>query len=94
MRKRLEAHGVKTYNGVTDSTATPPSSSVPAAMKPKSPSIRSTCQPRPRRHPYTTYAHMANIKNQPIPGFYATAMASTRGNSPTRDLTSTSPAAS
>jgi mannonate dehydratase len=35
--------------------------------------------------PYTTYAHMANIKNQPVPGFYATSRGVTR-NSPTREF--------
>jgi mannonate dehydratase len=35
---------------------------------------------------YTTYAHMSNIKNQKVPGFYATSMGTTRGNAPTREF--------
>ena len=29
---------------------------------------------------YTTYAHMSNIKNQPVPGFYQTSVGKTRGD--------------
>src|SRR5260370_6281639 len=35
---------------------------------------------------YTTYAHMANIKNQPTPGFYQTSIGKTRGNADTREF--------
>src|SRR2546428_102476 len=35
---------------------------------------------------YTTYAHMANIKNQPTPGFYQTSVGKTRGNADTREF--------
>jgi mannonate dehydratase len=35
---------------------------------------------------YTTYAHMANIKNQPTPGFYQTSIGVTRGQAQTREF--------
>ena len=35
---------------------------------------------------YTTYAHMSNIKGGVVPGFYQTAMGSTRGGAPTREF--------
>ncbi len=35
---------------------------------------------------YTTYAHMANIKDQKTPGFYQTSPGTTRGNAPTREF--------
>ncbi|MGH9722746.1 MAG: mannonate dehydratase [Bryobacteraceae bacterium] len=35
---------------------------------------------------YTTYAHIANIKAQPTPGFYQTAVSTTRGDASTREF--------
>lgn len=36
--------------------------------------------------PYTTYAHMANLKNQAIPGYYQTAHVADRGGATTREF--------
>ena len=86
MRNKLEANGVRIYNiGVIDLHCDPTmvlgSSGVDRKIEQYKDYL--TNLGRAGIH-YTTYAHMANIKNQPIPGFYATAMGKIRG-SPTRE---------
>ena len=87
MRKKLEANGVRIYNiGMIDLHCDPTivlgSSGVDRKIEQYKEYL--TNLGRAGIH-YTTYAHMANIKNQPIPGFYATAMGTIRG-SPTREF--------
>ncbi|HUQ91021.1 MAG TPA: mannonate dehydratase, partial [Bryobacteraceae bacterium] len=88
MRKRLDANGVKIYNiGIIDLHCDPTLVLGTAGVETKIQQYKDYLANLSRAgiH-YTTYAHMANIKNQPIPGFYATAMGKARGNSPTREF--------
>src|SRR6185295_4322794 len=88
MRKRLDANGVKLYNiGIIDLHCDPTMVLGTSGVETKIQQYKDYLGNLNRAgiH-YTTYAHMANIKNQPIPGFYATAMGTTRGNSPTREF--------
>ena len=88
IRKRLEAHGVKIYNiGIIDLHCDPTMVLGTSGVETKIAQYKEYLANLGRAGiPYTTYAHMANIKNQSIPGFYATAMSKTRGNSPTREF--------
>ena len=87
MRKKLEAHGVKIYNiGLIDLHCDPTIVLGLSGVETKIAQYKEYLANLSRAGiPYTTYAHMANIKNQPIPGFYATSNAITR-NSPTREF--------
>ncbi len=87
MRKKLEAHGVKIYNiGLIDLHCDPTIVLGLSGVDTKIAQYKEYLANLSRAGiPYTTYAHMANIKNQPIPGFYATSNAITR-NSPTREF--------
>jgi len=87
MRKKLEAHGVKIYNiGIIDLHCDPTMVLGLSGVETKIEQYREYLANLGRAGiPYTTYAHMANIKNQPVPGFYATSRAITR-NSPTREF--------
>lgn len=87
MRKKLEAHGVKIYNvGIIDLHCDPTLVLGTSGVETKIAQYKEYLANLGRAGiPYTTYAHMANIKNQPIPGFYATSMATTR-SSPTREF--------
>jgi D-mannonate dehydratase len=87
-RKKLEANGVQVYNiGVMDLHCDP-------ALVLSLPGVETKIEQyktylanlgRAGIH-YTTYAHMANIKNQPTPGFYQTSVGKTRGNANTREF--------
>lgn len=88
MRKRLESHGVKIYNiGIIDLHCDPTMVLGTSGVETKIAQYKEYLANLGRAGiPYTTYAHMANIKNQSIPGFYATSMGKTRGESPTREF--------
>ena len=87
-RKKLEANGVEVYNiGAIDLHCDP---AIVLGTKDQDAHIE-----RFQNHlrnlsragiNYTTYAHMANIKDQPVPGFYATAMTEARPGAPTREF--------
>ena len=88
IRKKLDASGVEVYNiGILDLHCDP-------ALALSLPGVESKIEQyktyltnlgRAGIH-YTTYAHMANIKNQPTPGFYQTSVGKTRGNADTREF--------
>jgi mannonate dehydratase len=88
IRKKLEASGVEVYNiGIIDLHCDPALTlSLPAAES-KIEQYKTYLGNLGRAgiH-YTTYAHMANIKNQPTPGFYQTSIEKTRGNANTREF--------
>src|SRR5260370_28362396 len=75
MRKRLESNGVRIYNiGIIDLHFDP---TLVLGLPGVDKQIRQykeylTNLGRAGIH-YTTYAHMANIKDQKVPGFYATS---------------------
>lgn len=88
LRRRLEANGVELYNiGIIDLHCDPTMvlGLSGAAEKIEQYKTYLTNLGRAGIH-YTTYAHMANIKNQPTPGFYQTSRATTRGDAPTREF--------
>lgn len=87
MRKRLEANGVRIYNiGILDLHCDPALVLGLPAAEQKIAQYKEylTNLGRAGIH-YTTYAHMANIKDQPVPGFYATSTGETR-LTPTREF--------
>ncbi len=88
MRKRLESNGVKIYNiGIIDLHCDPTLVLGTSGVEQKIAQYKEYLANLSRAGiPYTTYAHMANIKNQAIPGFYATSMGTSRGNVPTREF--------
>jgi len=80
-RKKLEANGVEVYNiGLLDLHCDPALVPGLRAADQKIEQYKTYLQNLGRAgiH-YTTYAHMSNIKNQPVPDFYQTAVADTRG---------------
>src|ERR1043166_5191683 len=82
MRKKLEANGVEIYNiGIIDLHYDPTITLSLPGVENKIEQYKTYLNNLGRAgiH-YTTYAHMANIKNQPTPGFYATSVGKTRGN--------------
>jgi mannonate dehydratase len=87
MRRKLEAYGVKIYNvGIIDLHCDPTMVLGSSGVETKIAQYKEYLANLGRAGiPYTTYAHMANIKNQPVPGFYATSRGITR-NSPTREF--------
>lgn len=87
-RKRLEASGVEVYNiGIIDLHCDPALVLGLSGVEEKIEQYKTYLANLGRAgiH-YTTYAHMANIKNQPTPGFYQTARVTTRGGAPTREF--------
>ena len=88
MRKRLELNGVRIYNiGIIDLHCDPTMVLGTSGVETKIQQYKDYLNNLGRAGiGYTTYAHMSNIKNQSIPGFYATSMGTTRGNSPTREF--------
>jgi len=88
MRKKLEANGVEIYNiGIIDLHCDPTITLSLPGVENKIEQYKTYLNNLGRAgiH-YTTYAHMANIKNQPTPGFYATSVGKTRGNADTREF--------
>lgn len=88
MRRKLEANGVEIYNiGIIDLHCDPTIvlglNGVDEKIQQYKAYLANLGQAGIH---YTTYAHMANIKNQPTPGFYATSNGTTRGNAPTREF--------
>ncbi|MBM3739279.1 MAG: D-mannonate dehydratase [Acidobacteria bacterium] len=87
-RKKLEANGVEVYNiGIMDLHCDPAIVLGLDGVDTKIEQYKAYLGNLGKSgiH-YTTYAHMANIKNQPTPGFYATSQGSTRGSAPTREF--------
>jgi mannonate dehydratase len=88
IRRKLEANGVQVYNiGIIDLHCDP---TITLGLPGVDQKIEQYKQylgnlGRAGIH-YTTYAHMANIKNQPTPGFYQTSQGTTRGNAQTREF--------
>ena len=87
-RKRLEANGVELYNvGIIDLHCDP---TMVLGLDGFDQKIEQYKQylgnlGRAGIH-YTTYAHMANIKIQKVPGYYQTSIQTTRGGAPTREF--------
>jgi mannonate dehydratase len=87
-RRRIEANGAEVYNiGILDLHCDP---TITLGLKGVETKIEQYKEylgnlGRAGIH-YTTYAHMANIKDQPTPGFYATSQGTTRGEAPTREF--------
>jgi mannonate dehydratase len=87
-RKRLEANGVQVYNfGIIDLHCDPTLVLSLPGVEQKTEQYKTylTNLGRAGIH-YTTYAHIANIKNQPTPGFYQTSVGKTRGEADTREF--------
>jgi len=87
-RKKMEANGVAVYNiGILDLHCDPTLVLSLPGVEEKIEQYKSylTNLGRAGIH-YTTYAHMSNIKNQPVPGFYQTSIAKARGNADTREF--------
>ena len=87
-RKRMEANGVEVYNiGILDLHCDPALVLSLPGVEQKIEQYKTYLNNLGRAgiH-YTTYAHMSNIKNQPVPGFYQTAAGATRGGAPTREF--------
>src|SRR5438105_635421 len=87
-RKKLEANGVEVYNiGMVDLHCDPTLVLSLPGVEQKIEQYKTYLNNLGRAgiH-YTTYAHMSNIKNQPVPGFYQTSNGTTRGNAPTREF--------
>src|SRR6266571_4578848 len=88
IRKKLEANGVEIYNiGMIDLHCDPTITLSLPGVDNKIEQYKTYLANLGRAgiH-YTTYAHMANIKNQPTPGFYQTSIGKTRGNADTREF--------
>ena len=87
-RRRMEANGIGVFNiGITDLHCDP---TLVLGLKGVEKKIEQYQQylrnlGRAGIH-YTTYAHMANIKDQPTPGFYQTAQVPGRGGSTAREF--------
>jgi mannonate dehydratase len=87
-RKKLEANGVEVYNiGMLDLHCDPTLVLSLPGVEQKIEQYKTylTNLGRAGIH-YTTYAHMSNIKNQPVPGFYQTSVAKARGDADTREF--------
>jgi mannonate dehydratase len=87
-RKRLEANGVEVYNiGIIDLHCDPAMVLGLDGVDTKIEQYRQYLNNLGRAgiH-YTTYAHMANIKIQKVPGYYQTSVQSARGGAPTREF--------
>ncbi len=87
-KKRLEANGVQIYNiGIIDLHCDPTLVLGRPGVETKIEQYKTYLGNLGRAgiH-YTTYAHMSNIKDQKVPGFYATANGTTRGEAPTREF--------
>jgi len=85
MRKKLEANDVQIYNiGMIDLHCDPTITLGLPGVENKIEQYKTYLNNLGRAgiH-YTTYAHMANIKNQPTPGFYQTSVGK-RAETPTR----------
>jgi mannonate dehydratase len=88
IRKKLEANGVQLHNvGIIDLHCDPTLTLSLPGVENKIEQYKTYLNNLGRAgiH-YTTYAHMANIKNQPTPGFYQTSIGKTRGNADTREF--------
>ena len=87
-RRLVEANGIRVYNiGITDLHCDP---TIVLGLKGVDKKIDQYRQylrnlGKAGIH-YTTYAHMANIKNQPVPGYYQTGRASGRGGADAREF--------
>jgi mannonate dehydratase len=87
-RKRLEANGVEVYNiGIIDLHCDP---AMVLGLEEFDSKVEQYKQylgnlGRAGIH-YTTYAHMANIKIQKVPGYYQTSIQTARGGAPTREF--------
>jgi len=80
-KKKIEANGVEVYNiGMLDLHCDPTLVLSLPGVERKIELYKSylTNLGRAGIH-YTTYAHMSNIKDQPVPGFYQTSVGKTRG---------------
>src|SRR5690348_7166540 len=80
-RKKLEANGVEVYNiGMLDLHCDPTLVLSLPGVEQKIELYKTYLKNLGRAgiH-YTTYAHMSNIKNQPVPGFYQTSVGKARG---------------
>jgi mannonate dehydratase len=80
-RKKLEANGIEVYNiGINELHCDPTLVLSLPGVEQKIEQYKTylTNLGRAGIH-YTTYAHMSNIKNQPVPGFYQTSVGKTRG---------------
>ena len=87
-RKRMEANGIEVYNiGIIDLHCDPAMvlglDGVDAKLEQYQQYLNNLG--RAGIH-YTTYAHMANIKIQKVPGYYQTSMQTARGGAPTREF--------
>ena len=87
-RRLAEANGIRVYNiGITDLHCDP---TIVLGLKGVDKKIDQYRQylrnlGKAGIH-YTTYAHMANIKNQPVPGYYQTGRATGRGGADAREF--------
>ncbi len=87
-RRRMEANGIRVYNiGILDLHCDP---TIVLGLKGVDQKIEQYQQylrnlGKAGIH-YTTYAHMANIKNQPVPGYYQTARVAGRGGATAREF--------
>ena len=88
MRSKMEANGIWIYNiGILDLHCDPTLVLGTGGVAEKIEQYKAYLNNLGRAGiPYTTYAHMANIKDQPTPGFYQTSKATTRGDAPTREF--------
>lgn len=87
-RRRLEANGVEVYNiGIMDLHCDPTIVLGRPGVETKIEQYKQYLANLGRAgiH-YTTYAHMANIKDQSVPGFYQTARVKARGGAETREF--------
>jgi mannonate dehydratase len=87
-RKRLEANGIEVYNiGIIDLHCDPAMVLGLDGVDTKIQQYREYLNNLGRAgiH-YTTYAHMANIKIQKVPGYYQTSIQTARGGAPTREF--------
>ena len=87
-RRRLEANGVQVYNiGIIDLHCDPTIVLGLDGVDKKIEQYKNylTNLGRAGIH-YTTYAHMANIKVQMVPGYYQTARVTARGGATTREF--------
>lgn len=87
-RKKLEANGVEVYNvGILDLHCDPTITLGLPGVETKIEQYKQYLGNLNRAGiRYTTYAHMANIKIQKVPGYYQTAISTTRGGAPTREF--------
>ena len=87
-RKRLEANGIQVFNiGIIDLHCDPAMVLGLEAQDSKIEQYREYLNNLGRAGiGYTTYAHMANIKIQRVPGYYQTSIQTARGGAPTREF--------